>query len=315
MYGQGMKAEYQYPKWGNIFGDIQRQADLIALIKELSAGKLEEDITFNLSVGAIESGEILTQGLSFTDVVKAIAKTTYFPQLINPSFSLSVTGSSLRVIGSSTSFNLVFNFNRGNIKGKTVNGTWEPNTSQGARAGAAISYTIDGVNQASNTLSKSIIVAKGNNIFSGFVSYGEGIQPLDSDGNNFQSPLPADDSPTRSASFEGIYPLFGSTSTIDTATQQALYSMKNANNIVMDLVAETGGNKQFFEIPTDWLTARPLVKIEFFNTVSGSFDTTDQLSTFTTSNITKTIEGNAVGYVKYTNNQADRGALKIRLKF
>lgn len=281
------------------------------------SGELEKDVVVTADIvgSGIKQGDTVTKGTSLTEFAELLLTDIFEPDLNPPSFSMSVSGSSLRIIGSSSTFTLTFNFNRGSIVGDLVNGVWDAGAFQNPRAGASSSYTIDGVTKAGNTLDKTVTVAQGNNSYSGTVSYAEGPQPLNSVGENFNAPLPAGTSPSRSASFEGIYPLFASTDTITTATQQALRSMLSANNIQIDLVAESGGNKQFFDIPDAWLTPRPLQSVQFFNTVSGSFDSTNQLSTFTTSTVTKTIEGNSVGYTRYTNNQADRGDLLIRLIF
>ena len=78
-----------------------------------------------------------------------------------------------------------------------------------------------------------------------------------------------------STSFEGVYPLFATTSNITTLTQQTLVSMLTGNNISMTLVAETGGNKQKFEIPTAWTgapTNKPLLGILTYNSVSGNYE-------------------------------------------
>lgn len=281
------------------------------------SGSLEKDIlvTSDVEGSGVKQGDTLPEGMSFTEFAEAIFSTIFEPTFTAPSFSLTASGDSLRIIGDSTSFTLTFNFNRGQIRGDLVGGIWDPNEVQNPRAGASVSYTIDGVTKTGNTLDRTVTVAIGNNTYSATVTYAEGAQPLDSAGNDFSTPLAAGTSPSQSDSFEGVYPLFASTSTITTATQQTLRSMLNANNINIDLVAESGDNKQFFEIPDAWLTNRDLNKVEFFNTVSGQFDSTNQLSTFTTSSVSKTIEGNTVAYTRYTNNQADRGSLLIRLIF
>lgn len=298
--------------------ELQDVTGTITWVQVSSASsELANDITVtaNITGAGVSQGDVIPAGTSFTEFVEVFLTDTFEPTFTNPTFSISSSGNSLRVIGSSTTFNLTFNFNRGAIKGDLVNGVWDANATQDFRAGASTSYTIDGVAQTSNLLERTVTVSQGNNTFNGTVTYTEGVQPYDSALQPFGSPYPAGTSPSRSTSFEGVYPIYASTSDITTSTEQTLRSMISANNLQYDLVAESGGNKQFFEIPDTWLTSRPLTKVEFFNTVSGSFDTTNQLSTFTTSATTKTIETNTINYTRYTNNSPDRGGLRIKLIF
>jgi hypothetical protein len=75
------------------------------------------------------------------------------------------------------------------------------------------------------------------------------------------------------------------------------------------MVAETGnGDKQTIDIPDAWST---ITGIQQFNTLSNSWDTV-QLSTFTTSATTQTIQGNSVNYTKYVYNGDTIGSRQLR---
>ena len=280
---------------------------------------LTEDVAVNVAISeAAPAGTVFTKGMNLTELFKAISQNVFVPQLINPSFSLSIGGSSLKKIGTTPTFNLIFNFNRGKIKGaNNSSGDWEANKKQADRAGSSNFYEFNGVdNGNSNVKSITENVVQGITFHSAIVNYNEGPQPLKSDGSNYGSPFPSGTSPVKTDTYEGVYPLFAVTSNITTATEQALRSMLNANNIVFDLVDETPGNKQFFDIPNAWLSQRSLQKVEYFNTVSGSFDATNKAADFTQSSVTKTIAGvSNVNYTRFTHNGSDRGAIKIRLKF
>lgn len=278
---------------------------------------LEEDVATNITVGASEAYTIIPSGTTFTEYVKLVHQTTFEPTFVNPTFNLSRGATSLYKIDDTASFNLTFTFNRGQIRGDLVGNIWDPNAVQDFRAGAAIEYTIDGVTQPGNVLGRNEIVVQGINSYDGTVTYDVGTQPLDSNGDNFGSPFPAGTSPIQTASYEGVHPIYATTSDITVDTEQQLYSMINANNIELVLVPEINGNKQFFDIPQLWLNDRPLTKIEFFNTVSNQFDNTDQLATFSTATLQKNVTngGTNVDYVRYTNNTPDRGELRIKLIF
>jgi len=286
-------------------------------VKDLPDAVTTQEITVNVDVPNLgyKRGDVIAIGTTLTAALKQLLTSTFFPTFVNPTFSLSRSGAALRIIGDSTSFNLTFNFSRGTILGAIVAAQWDANAIQAPRAGASTGFVIDGVSQAGNVLARTETVIQGLNTFLATVSYAIGAQPTDSVGDNFDNPFASGTSSNQSTNFEGVFALFASTSSIAVATQQTLVSMLNANNVVINLVAESGGNKQFIDIPTAWLNNRALTAIQFFNSVSGQFDTTNQLSTFTTSAVTKTVASNTVNYTRYTNNTSDRGAIQIRLIF
>jgi hypothetical protein len=99
--------------------------------------------------------------------------------------------------------------------------------------------------------------------------------------------------------------------------------MTTANNIQVNLVAESAGNKQKFEIPCAWLAAptnRPLVAVCQWNTVSSQWEypggtALTSLAVWTTSGSLETVQGNPISYCQYTYNGVDRSAVCIRLVF
>lgn len=116
------------------------------------------------------------------------------------------------------------------------------------------------------------------------------------------------------------YPNFATSSNITTLTKQPLVNMRTANNVEYSLVAETGGNKQKILISDDWLSERALVGIQVFNTASGNWEypgasAAASLAVWSTSQVTRTIQGNTVDYTEYEHNSTDRGPVDIRLVF
>jgi hypothetical protein len=167
------------------------------------------------------------------------------------------------------------------------------------------------------------LVKIGSQSFTSTIYYDAGPQPYDNKGNPYGTPLSAGSVGPYSTSFEGVYPLFATTSNITTLTQQTLVSMLSGNNISMTLVAETGGNKQKFEIPTSWTgapTNRPLVGVQQYNTFSSQWDTPGgslaaSLTLWSTSAVTESVQGNTINYTRYEYNGTDRGSVQIRLVF
>ncbi len=277
---------------------------------------VKSPVVSSVSLGAISAGDTISLNTTLNQFIEQLLVATYNPTLTAPSFSLSNNAGSLRKIGSVINVLLTFNFNRGSILGANNPTVWDPAVLQNYRAGSATSYTINSTTQSGNTLTvTNHTVVSGNNTFSGTVTYGTGSQPLDSDGNPYDSPLSGGTSSSQTTSFEGVYPIFATTSSIGTLSEQGLYSMISGNAIELTLVAETGGDKQKFELPNSWVTSRPLTKIEYFNTVSNQFDTTNKISDFTVTTVSETVEGSSITYKRYTNSAADRGQLKIKLTF
>lgn len=190
-------------------------------------------ITADLEVGGIADQQVIPTGTNLQEFATLLLSKTYYPILTAPTFALS-NNAGTREIGSSSAFTLTFTYNDGDILGKTVGGIWQPSTSQGGRSGSAISYTINGTTQAGNTLSVSPVLLVGGNTLNATVTYGIGIQPLDSKGINYDAPYPAGTSPTRSTTVQGIYPYFWykSASPITSAGMQAAIANGAATKVI-----------------------------------------------------------------------------------
>ena len=141
---------------------------------------------------------------------------------------------------------------------------------------------------------------------------------MDNKGNNFDSPLPAGISNTRTTRIEGVYPLFATTTDIAILSQlPTLYSMITPSDIDIDLVAEVGNIKQTFDIPNVFSS---ITGIRTLNTTTGDFEYQagsggNGLGKWTTSSVTQIVQGNVVNYTRYTYNGVDRGSITIRLEF
>jgi len=268
-----------------------------------------------VTVGGIEAGEtFFYDGKDFRETMNALFYPTMYPDLVDPSSSFSSNSSSLYEIGDSITINFTASFDRGSI---SINGSFQnyrsglPNTYNYAGEGLPSTVSSTVLDDYQNV---SITVSINYSHWRSSVSYDEGPQPLDSEGNDYGSPLPAGTTSEKIITIEGVYPLFGTTSDITVLTKQPLYSMISANNIEFSMVPETGGNKQTFEIPSDWLSSRPLSDIETYNTLSGKWESTG-ISQWDISDTTETIQGSSVNYKRYVFNGPDRSSILIRLIF
>jgi len=230
------------------------------------------------------------------------------PTLTAPSSTFSISPSNtFKEIGETiTTITLTSNFNKGSIN-PAYNTT-------GFRSGDPNIYNYTGTGTSNNpstsltdteTISSYVIV-QGANSWTGNVSYDAGPQPLTSKENNYDSPLPAGTTSTKTRTITGVYPVFATTTNITTFTKQVLQAMNVY--IQVSMVAETGGDKQIIEIPAVWST---ITGLKQFNTFSGVWDSIN-LSQFTITSVTNTIQGNSISYNRYTHNGVTTGARQLR---
>lgn len=66
------------------------------------------------------------------------------PTAINPSLSIVASNVNTKEVGTEWSETVTLVYNRGSVRGKLVNGVWNPNIEQGPRAGIAEKFYIDG---------------------------------------------------------------------------------------------------------------------------------------------------------------------------
>ena len=285
---------------------------------------LDPSVEMPSPVGGIPSGTSVADldGDSLSSLWDSLLFPTAVPSLVSPSNSLG-TSPGLQEIGASISFTITGGFSRGSISPQY------PPTASAFRSGLPNTYTYTGAQIAGSFPSTSLsnsqnitayTVLQGSQSWTGNVSYDAGVQPYDSKGNPYLSPLPAGTTTNKTVSFEGVYPLFATTSNITTLTKQSLVSMTSGNNIVFSMVSEVGADKQQFEIPNAWLVSRPLVGIETYNTTSNSWEyqggnAASSLTFWTTSASSQTIQGISVTYLNYKYNGLNRGNIDIRLKF
>ena len=217
------------------YGDINKDLFYDLTFFRSGGSATTNDITADVTLGGISAQDIIPIGTDLQQFIEDLLTKTFNPTLNPPSFSLSYPAA-IREIGSSAPITLTFNFDRGGIVGNTVSGIWQPGAVQGFRAGASSSYTIDGVTQPSNTLLVSPVLLPGGNPFNGTVTYGVGIQPKDSKGNDYLTPLAGGTSPTQSTTVQGIYPYFyyKSFSPITAASMQTAIASGAATKVLGD---------------------------------------------------------------------------------
>ena len=278
------------------------------------------------TVGGIPSGTTVGDllGTTFTGFVDDLLFPTVNPVYTNPNNTFSDNVANLQEVADSVNIQFTANFSKGTI---TVSGVF-----QDYRSGNPNNYNYTGPGLSGSVPTTGLVdirnishtVTVGTQTWTNTVSYDAGPQPYDNKGNPYGSPLPAGTTSSKSVSLEGVYPLFGTTSSISNPnTQQSLVSMLTGNNIVFSMVAETGGDKQSFDIPDKWTgapTSRPLQGVETYNTVSTSWEyeggsAAASLTRWDTTSVNHTIQGILENYTRYTYNGPNRSNVQIRLKF
>ena len=141
-----------------------------------------------------------------------------------------------------------------------------------------------------------IEIPEGSTVYKYRAAYVQGPQPLDSKGNNYQTPLPAGTVDSDPVVITGVYPYFTNRNDNVSFTKLPLTIFNNLSSVKFK--AE-GPNKHAFKIPAKYT----LAKVELLNTLSGKYEN------YGIDKFTKTIEdievqGKQVSYAVYTRNDA-----------
>ena len=264
-------------------------------------GSLEDDLTTSVTVGGITSGTSYEEGTPLETIFRDMLNPVAYPTLTNPSATISATGAKLLESGSTLNTTMTITFNRGSI-----NPQYDAESPY--RSGEAQSFTLNGTTQASNVFPMVITSAKTS--YQGSVAYGAGVQPKDSVGNNYNSPLPSGSVNTNTISYEFVDALYANTGNIASVTKLALVS-KSAKVKEFSFPAQTSINPEEFHVASSWT----ITALEVLNTLSNQWE--NCASEFTVTDIThEDAGGNTVNYKKYLCNLGiATGARKIRIKW
>ena len=139
-------------------------------------------------------------------------------------------------------------------------------------------------------------IPEGSIIYKYRAAYAQGPQPLDSKGNNYQTPLPAGTVDSAAVTINGVYPYFTNK---DNNEAFAKLALTTSNTLSAVKFKAEGPNKHTFKIFAKYT----LTKVELLNTLSGKYENygIDKF-TKTTENIE--VQGKQVSYAVYTRNDA-----------
>lgn len=185
------------------------------IISSDSSGNYNLASPSNITVGGISSGTVLT-GKSTIELLESMLVTTYFPTYVAPSntFTLINQPATQEVGITVPTLSFTSTFNRGSIllQGVTQSSrSGFPNTynySNNNNVSSGITSTVSSTSFNNGQVLNDVDILLGANTWSSSVSYDVGVQPLDSNGNNFDTPLPAGTTSFKSVTINGIYPWF-----------------------------------------------------------------------------------------------------------
>lgn len=266
-------------------------------------------------VGGIAAGTDLN-GLTYEQIFSMMLYGIVNPTLTAP--FLSVTTNQVNaIIGVTPDITGTAIFNRGSIN--PANGT------SGFRAGLPISYSVNDAETASTSLNfgftiKMDKIVQGENTFVVGVKYGEGEQPKDSTGRNYDSPLPAGVL-TKIVKINGTYPIFVSETDEETqagnCVEMPIDTVINTDEFQISVGRERNGTvgKQCFCVS---LLMPEIKGIQQYNEITKEWawiqgSPERSLTTFTTTTITKIFNGVEVEYTMYTNNLPTMGGRKLKI--
>lgn len=275
-----------------------KTVDLAEILKYKSA--LSDNIATVNVLGGIPAGTTVAQlkNKTFSQLFDELIFPTVNPTFEGPFASLSLkststtptiqevgtTGDSVPVAASFTAA-----YNPGAIK---IAGVKKQNRGGAFNTSSSFIYI-------NNTPTNKVFpkeIPEGITTYKYRAAYQQGPQPLDSKGNNYQTPLPAGTVDSSAVPIYGVYPYFTNK---DNNGAFAKLPLTIYNNLSAVKFKPEGPNKHAFKLPVKYT----LTKVELLNTLSGKYENygTDKF-TKTTENIN--VQGKQVEYAVYTRNDA-----------
>lgn len=236
------------------------------------------------------SGEqhlIITYDDDTTEDAGKVNSVAFYPEFTAPSATISGTGDKVLESGSTANVTVTVTFDRGKID--------PAYSTSGKRSGAATGYVLNGgASQGSGTF--AVTVDESNSRFRGTVSYAQGEQPKDSNGYDYDSPLPAGSVNTDYLDYEFVNAVWANASDITSMAKQPLVS-QSEGEIIIDFAPQTVANPECFDIPSS-------LNVTGIYTAYVGENWEDCAFEFTQSTTTHENAGGAtVNYKRYTDNR------------
>lgn len=276
-------------------GGSSKTVDLAEILKYKSA--LADDIATVNALGGIPAGTTVAQlkNKTFSQLFDELIFPTVNPTFENPTAYLSLNRiSTIQEVGTTgasvpvaASFNTVYN--PGAIK---IAGVKKQNRGGDLKSNESFIY----INNDPNCKNFPTEIPEGSVIYKYRAAYAQGPQPLDSKGNNYQTPLPAGTVDSAPITINGVYPYFTNK---DNNEAFAKLALTTSNTLSAVKFKAEGPNKHTFKLPVKYT----LTKVELLNTLSGKYENYG-IDKFTKTTEDIEVQGKQVSYGVYTRNDA-----------
>ena len=274
-----------------------KTVDLAEILKYKSA--LADDITTVNTLGGIPAGTTVAQlkNKTFSQLFDELIFPTVNPTFVAPTAFLSLKSTSTPIIQevgtTGASVPVAASFTTGYNPGAIIiAGVRKQPRGGNLKSNESFIY----INNAPASKEFPTEIPEGSIIYKYRAAYAQGPQPLDSKGNNYQTPLPAGTVDSDAVIINGVYPYFTNK---DNNEAFAKLALTTSNTLSAVKFKAEGPNKHTFKIPVKYT----LTKVELLNTLSGKYENYDiDKFTKTTENIE--VQGKQVSYGVYTRNDA-----------
>lgn len=274
-----------------------KTVDLAEILKYKSA--LADNITTVNALGGIPAGTTVAQlkNKTFSQLFDELIFPTVNPTFEAPTAFLSLKSTSTPIIqevgttGASVPVAASFNtgYNPGAIK---IAGVKKQNRGGNLKSNESFIY----INNAPANKEFPTEIPEGSIIYKYRAAYAQGPQPLDSKGNNYQTPLPAGTVDSAAITINGVYPYFTNK---DNNEAFAKLALTTSNTLSAVKFKAEGPNKHTFKIPATYT----LTKVELLNTLSGKYENYG-IDNFVKGTENIEVQGKQVSYGVYTRKDA-----------
>ena len=216
---------------GIIVNNDDPKNPIISVDSELS-NVLTEEFIVTSGAGSFSPGDSFPGNLTLAEAFKALLTDVFEPSFpVNVGYSLTNNSNNWEV-GSPQNLILTSSFNRGQIKGNYHDGEWFPNEIN-PRAGVITSHIIDGTTYTTSanpqTKSISIVTPATSTQYFSTVNYQAGIQPKDSQGNDFGTPYLAGNLSASTSVVGGLRTFAGAINSLPTTGSQIRTALLNTS--------------------------------------------------------------------------------------
>lgn len=279
---------------------------------------LDIDVTMPNSHGGLGRKKVSEmKGMTFSEIFDAILFPDVQPSVSGPSASISFSGYSgtLKEVGAAAPQES--NFRGGFSRGST--------SYDGPRAGEQIveqSWVYVNNNLSNRTFPEKVILGSISYRYHASYQAGPLVHTLQGNVASINpNPLPAGSVNSSAITVSGTYPYYCNGASASTSGQESSFPSTPQPDTKLPLVSwgtntigckfaseATTGTRLIFQFPA----AKTVTSVQFYNTVSGKWETFGSSNYTISDDANKTIQGNEVAYKKLTTVGNLQGALQLR---